>query len=128
MAALKSDNVSKEQLIDVLTKMNKKVKVLSTVKNQLTERCENLQSRQDKLLHFVKEDILNGTVDDTIPTTTAADGSADNNDVDKLIQGLQNAWHKHEEQQHMNLSTIQAEFVRLQQEQQQQHSSSTATD
>ena len=57
-----SDNVSKEELLDVLQKMNKKVKVLTSQRTQLAERCKAAETDKARLLTLLQEEILNGDV------------------------------------------------------------------
>ena len=48
-------NASKEELVEVLQKMNKKVKALSALRAQLTDKLQKTELERDKLVIFSKE-------------------------------------------------------------------------
>jgi len=103
MAQLKSDNVSKEDLLEILQKMNRKVKALSTIRQQLTEKVEAAESDKARLKALVVDEILNGV--------QLQEGQ------DEVIQ-LQAAWRQVDEQNALNLQQLQSEFQVLRMEQQ----------
>ena len=91
-ATAASDNVSKKDLMEILGKMNKKVKVLSLQRQQLTEKVTTLQTEKDGILKLVQDEILNCPADST------------------EIPALQAAWRQQEEQAALTLSAMQSEF------------------
>ena len=96
----KISEYSREQLIDVLQKMNKKVKVLNAKQEQLQKSTDMALEEKERLIQLVKDEILNGDVQMK-------------GNQDPVLQ-LQAAWRKIDEQNALNLSNLQAEFARLQ--------------
>jgi hypothetical protein len=96
MSQLKSDNASKEDLMDILQKMNKKVKALSTLRLQLTERAETAESEKARFAALLQDEILNGAV-------TVQEGQ------DEVLQ-YQAAWRAQDEEKSMALQQLQTEF------------------
>ena len=90
------DNVSKEELLDVLQKMNKKVKALSALRLTLTERVQVAETDKERLLNLVKHEILNDNV--------AIDEGQDE------IEQLQKAWRVTDEQNSLTLQELQNEY------------------
>jgi len=60
LSQLKSDNVSKEDLLEILPKMNRKVKALTTLRQQLTDKVESAESEKARLKALLVDEILNG--------------------------------------------------------------------
>ena len=52
------DSVSKEELMAILQKMNKRVKALSTLRATLIERVKDTETDKNRLLKLVKTEIL----------------------------------------------------------------------
>lgn len=52
------DDVSKEELLDILTKMNKRVKALNSVRLQLQEKFTKIENDNLRLMSLLKEEIL----------------------------------------------------------------------
>ena len=96
LTSLKSGDVSKEELLEILQKLNKKVKALSIIRQQLTERCETAEKDKERLKSLVVEEILNGAVD----------LQAEN---DEVLQ-LQQAWRKFDEEKALTLQQLHQEF------------------
>lgn len=108
LAALQSENVTKAELLDILQKMNKKVKVLTAVRQQLTTQMEAEKASKASLVALVQEEMLQ-QLDGS--SRVAADDP-------NLLPQLQSAWRAAEEQNALTLQTLQSEFQRVQQEQQ----------
>ena len=53
-------NATKEELIEVLQRMNKKVKALSALRTQLTEKAQEAEKERDKLVVLLTEHVLAG--------------------------------------------------------------------
>ena len=96
IASKSPDNVSKEELLDVLQKMNKKVKALTSQRTQLAERCKAAESDKLRLLTLVREEILNDDVN-------IEDG------VDQIEQ-LKVAWRAADERNSLALQELQNEY------------------
>jgi hypothetical protein len=97
------NGVSREELLEVLNKMNKKVKVLSMQKQQLLEQNRAAQEAKDRIRTFVVEEILNGG-----PPGFSEEG---NNEED--VRQLQLAWRAQDEQNSLALQQLQSEFQKL---------------
>jgi hypothetical protein len=92
---------SSTELTEVLQKMNKKVKVLTVIRQQLTAKVDAVEAEKQQLLALVTEEILNGF-------TVAPD-------QDPVLQ-LQAAWRRRDEQHSLALQQLQSEFQSLQQQ------------
>jgi chromosome segregation ATPase len=97
---LKSDEYSKEYLMEMMQKMNKKIKALTLLRQQLTERVETVEADKQQLQTLVVEEILNGAVEPT----------------DDVAQ-LRTAWRQLDEQNALNLQQLQAEFQKTSRQQ-----------
>ncbi len=53
-------NASREELMEILQKMNKKVKALSTLRSQLTEKAQAAEQDRDKLIQIFQKEVLDG--------------------------------------------------------------------
>jgi hypothetical protein len=99
-------NASKEELVEVLQKMNKKVKALSALRAQLTEKVQAAEQERDTLLTLFKEQVLQGM--DTTTTTTM--------DPEKSqIEQLQDLWKKKDQQNKQQLESLQSQMNALMQ-------------
>ncbi|GKZ00025.1 hypothetical protein MPSEU_000955900 [Mayamaea pseudoterrestris] len=117
LASLKSDSVSKEDLLEILQKLNKKVKALSIMRTQLTEKCETVEREKTRLKELVVDEILNGAVD-----LSSLGDEASN--VDEVLQ-IQLAWRRLDEEKQMSLQQLQQEFQKMALAQQQTSESSS---
>jgi hypothetical protein len=93
------DNVSKEELLDVLQKMNRKVKALTSQRTQLAERCKAAETDRTRLLTLIQDEILNGDV-------SLEEGK------DQIAQ-LQVAWRAADERNSMALQSLQNEYKKV---------------
>jgi len=93
------ENVSKEELLDVLQKMNKKVKALTSQRTQLAERCKAAETDKSRLLNLVQEEILNGDVN----------LEAGKDQIDQLLV----AWRAADERNSLALQELQAEYKKV---------------
>lgn len=97
VAPMKSpENISKEELLDVLQKMNKKVKALTSLRTQLADRVKAAEADKERLMNLVKDEILSGEV-------TLEDGQ-------DPVEQLQKAWHQVDERNSLALQGLQAEY------------------
>jgi chromosome segregation ATPase len=108
------DGVSREELLEVLQKMNKKVKVLSLQKQQLVEQHREALLAKDRIRALVVDEILNGGPPGlrSPPSGNSGqigDGSSNEDDV----RQLQAAWRAQDEQNSLALQQIQSEFQKL---------------
>ena len=95
-------NATREELVDVLQKMNKKVKALSALRTQLAEKAQAAEQERDTLLVLFKEDVLKG-MDQLVL------------DPEKpQMQQLQDLWKKKDEQNKQQLDNLQAQMQALQ--------------
>jgi len=90
------DNVSREELLEVLQKMNKKVKALTGLRTQLADRVKSAESDKKRLFDLVTEEILGGAVD-----------IKDNEDQ---VNQLQKAWRDVDERNSLALQQLQNEY------------------
>jgi DNA repair exonuclease SbcCD ATPase subunit len=90
------ENISKEELLDVLQKMNKKVKSLTVIRTQLSDRVKAAELDNERLMNLVKEEILSGEVE-------IEDGK-------DPVEQLQRAWHQVDERNSLALQGLQAEY------------------
>ena len=90
------ENISKEELLDVLQKMNKKMKTFSAQRTQLAERLKATEGEKDRLLKLVKDEILSGDVELT------KDGDT--------VQQLERAWRVVDERNSLALQELQKEY------------------
>ena len=96
LATKSPDNVTKEELLDVLQKMNKKVKALSALRTSLTDRVKVAETDRERLVALVKHEILN----DNVPIDAEKDE----------IEQLQVAWRAADEQNSLALQELQNEY------------------
>ncbi|GAX09877.1 hypothetical protein FisN_11Lh142 [Fistulifera solaris] len=101
----KAESVEKSELLEILQKMNKKVKALTVIRQQLTTKVESLETDKARLKSLVTDEILNGMVDVK-------------EDQDEVLQ-LQAAWRQVDEQNALNLQHLQNEFLNFRQQSQQ---------
>lgn len=94
-----ADNVDKKDLVEMLQKMNKKVKALSMIRQQLLTKLESVETEKDRLRLLIVDEILNGTVHLR-------------DDEDEVMQ-LQSAWRQVDEQNALALQQLQNEFQLL---------------
>ena len=97
LAPMKSpENISKEELLDVLQKMNKKVKALTALRTQLADRVKSAEVDKERLMKLMTDEILGGEV-------AIQDG-------EDPVQQLQKAWHQVDERNSLALQELQAEY------------------
>lgn len=95
----------KKELLELLQKMNKKVKALTMIRQQLTDQVESVSAEKRSLETLVAEEILNGV---SVQLDQA------------IVPQLQAAWRQQDEQNSLALQQLQKEFQILQQQQQSQ--------
>jgi len=103
-----ADGHTKEELLQVLQKMNKKVKALSALRQQLTERVETSEAQKARLMNLVKEEILQSA-----PIEVEEEGADE-------IDQIQTAWRQVDENNQLTLQTLQSEFKKLAMEHQEE--------
>mmetsp|Transcript_7864 Transcript_7864/g.12120 ORF Transcript_7864/g.12120 Transcript_7864/m.12120 type:complete len:1142 (+) Transcript_7864:80-3505(+) len=91
-----AQNCTRDELVDLLSKLNKKVKLLTALKSQLTERAENSEKNLERITGFVKHEILQGA------------GSL-GDEIDE-ISAIQSAWRYIDEQRSLTLQQLQNEY------------------
>lgn len=91
-------NAEKKDLLELLQKMNKKVKALTVIRQQLTTKVEQTEHEKNSLLNLVAEEILNG-----------AQVSGDD-----VVPQLRKAWQEQDEQNNLTLQQLQKEFQKIQ--------------
>lgn len=117
LSARNPDDVSKEELLEILKKMNGRVKVLSQSRTQLAEKVKSIESDKDRLLALLKNEILDeGVIAEAIEKVTKLtsqqqqqqkeDGAGT---VDEIII-LQTAWRDADERNQLQLQHIQNEY------------------
>ena len=121
------EEVSKEELLDILQKMNKRVKALSALRVTLTERVKSSEKDRSRLLDFVKEEVLTradveeASVAAAEKNTQIAAKQAEHSDgmggsghrkIDEIGM-LQMAWRAADERNAMSLQAIQSEYKNL---------------
>lgn len=107
----KAENVDKSELLEILQKMNKKVKALTVIRQQLTTKVESLETDKARLKSLVTDEILNGMVDFK-------------ENQDEVLQ-LQAAWRQVDEQNALNLQHLQNEFQNFRKQSEQQGDSAS---
>lgn len=97
LAPMKSpENISKEELLDVLQKMNKKVKALTALRTQLADRVKAAEVDKERLMKLMTDEILGGEV--------AIQEGQD------PVEQLQKAWYQVDERNSLALQELQAEY------------------
>ena len=96
------EHVEKKDLVELLQKMNKKVKALTVIRQQLTAKVEAEQQEKMRLQTLVVDEILNGGV------TLQPEGD--------VAAQLQAAWRQQDEQHNLMLQQLQKEFQQAQQQ------------
>ena len=130
LASRNPDSVSKEELLEILHKMNKKVKALSQLRAALTDRVKSAEGDKARLLEMMKKEIL--TEVDLVEAAQKAavqnaesahrmaegdatggnDGKEENFQNVKIdeISMLQLAWRAADERNQMALQQLQNEY------------------
>jgi chromosome segregation ATPase len=97
-------NASKEELIDVLKKMNTRVKGLTALREKLTERAEAAEKSNQRIIAFLKEELLkenpNYTMNENQP------------EMDQLLD----AWKQKDQLNRQALEALRGEMKQLQQQ------------
>jgi hypothetical protein len=112
LASRDPSSVSKEELIEILQKMNKRVKALAAVKMQLVDRVKTAEDYKSRLVELVKNEILNN-VDLEAEFGTQQDKSVrqgdKSEDMDE-IKMIQMAWRAIDERNQLALQQLQNEY------------------
>ena len=90
------ENITKEELLDVLQKMNKKVKALTALRTQLADRVKAAEVDKERLMKLMTDEILGGEV--------AIQEGQD------PVEQLQKAWYQVDERNSLALQELQAEY------------------
>ena len=116
LSARNPDDVSKEELLEILKKMNGRVKALSQSRTQLAEKVKSIESDKDRLLALLKNEILDeGVIAEAVEKVTKLtsqqqqpqkEGGAE---VDEIFI-LQTAWRDADERNQLQLQHIQNEY------------------
>eukprot|EP00970_Alexandrium_tamarense_P010010 scaffold1990_cov196-Alexandrium_tamarense.AAC.9 len=112
------NDVSKEELLEILKKMNTRVKTLSQSRIQLADKVQTAERDKARLLALVKGEIV-GEADyeeakDRLETMRQSqggnkDGSSSGGEPDEIMV-LQSAWRNADERHQLNLQHIQNEY------------------
>jgi hypothetical protein len=97
--APRTDSVEKTEVLEMMKKMNQKMKLLSNIRQQLTEKFEKAEKEKLELRNMVVDDILHGCVH--------IDESKDE------IMQLRSAWRQIDEKNSMALQQLQNEFIKF---------------
>lgn len=112
LASRDPSSVSKEELIEILQKMNKRVKALAAVKMQLVDRVKTVEDDKSRLVELVKSEILNN-VDLEAEFGTQQDKSVQQGDKSEdmdEIKMIQMAWRAIDERNQLALQQLQNEY------------------
>ena len=104
--------VEQKDLIELLQKMNHKVKTLTAIRHQLTEQVTTLTNEKQQIRTFLHHEILNET-DEEVPSPG---DTSSNHEPQTMLTQLQMAWRQQEEQHQASIQMLQKEFQKLQQE------------
>ena len=124
LASRDPDSVSKEELLDILQKMNKRVKALSALRATLIERVKVAEGDKNRLLTLMKNEVLsNVDLEDASKraeaknaekASKAVDAEVDPNDSEEAkideIAVIQLAWREADERNQMALQQLQSEY------------------
>jgi len=97
MEEAKKESIEKTELLDVLQKMNRKVKALTQIRQQLTQKVEKSEDDRRLLREFVVHEILNGMVKEEAPS-------------EDEVHALRSAWRKFDEERSLAIQHLQSEF------------------
>ena len=98
---------SKQELVEVLTKMNKKVKALSALRTQLQDKLQTTENERDKL----KSLVINSSVMTKRPTPLVnndENGDGNTNLVELSVENLSKMWKEMEMQEEQELLHLKA--------------------
>lgn len=109
------DDVSKEELMEVLKKMNTRVKALSTSRAQLTEKVQKAERDKLRLINLVKNEIV-GEADyneafqkmEKLTNQSNAANNAEATPDEVMI--LQSAWRTADERNQLNIQQLSNEY------------------
>eukprot|EP00978_Attheya_sp_CCMP212_P000888 scaffold1905_cov48-Attheya_sp.AAC.4 len=104
LAARKPEDVSKEELLDILQKMNKRVKGLTMIRTQLTERVTKAEADRGELVKFFREEVV--SPQDLEDATNSIPDEKETNGVEVL----QRAWRAADERSSLTLQHLQNEY------------------
>lgn len=130
LASRDPSSVSKEELIEILQKMNKRVKALAAVKMQLVERVKAVEDDKSRLVDLVKNEILSN-VDlkevfrknqESINITKSQSASQSDKSGEEMdeIKMIQLAWRAADERNQLSLQQLQNEYKAVSMEYQEQ--------
>ena len=120
------EEVSKEELLDILQKMNKRVKALSALRITLTDRVKSSEKDRSRLVEFLKDEVLTPADIEEASIAAAeknaqiaskqaesADGVVPNAQRFDEIGVLEMAWRAVDERNSLSLQAIQSEYKNL---------------
>eukprot|EP00985_Skeletonema_marinoi_P002251 scaffold910_cov111-Skeletonema_marinoi.AAC.3 len=119
LSARSPEDVSKEELLEILKKMNTRVKSLSQSRLQLAEKVKQSDTERERLVQLLRREVLD-EVDyeearkkmvDALQNAKEGidDGNGSNNGPDEVLI-LQMAWRASDERHQLNLQHIQNEY------------------
>ena len=105
------ESVSKEELLEILSKMNKKVKALAQLRAALTDRVKAAESDKERLMDIMKKEVLND-MDLEEAAQKAASSSSNTKEGEALdeISLIQLAWRAVDERNQFALQHLQNEY------------------
>lgn len=128
LASRSPEDVSKEELLDILQKMNKRVKALSALRVTLTDRVKSSEKDRSRLVEFLKNEVLTpadveeASVEAAKKNKQIAEKQAERADTDIVFPSmhkldeigmLQMAWRAVDERNSLSLQAIQSEYKTL---------------
>jgi len=130
LASRDPSSVSKEELIEILQKMNQRVKALAAVKMQLVERVKAVEDDKSRLVDLVKNEILSN-VDleeefrknqESINRTKSQSAPQNGKSGEEMdeIKMIQLAWRAADERNQLSLQQLQNEYKAVSMEYQEQ--------
>jgi chromosome segregation ATPase len=111
LASRDPNSVSKEELIEILQKMNKRVKALAAVKIQLIDRVKVVENEKSRLVDLVKNEILsNVDLEAELSKKKKSLQQSDKSEDMDEIKMFQLAWRAADERNQLALQQLQNEY------------------
>ena len=105
------DSVSKEELLEILSKMNKKVKTLAQLRAALTDRVKAAESDKARLMDIMKKEVLNEMdLEEAAQKAATSTGGKEQGEAVDEITLIQLAWRAADERNQYALQHLQNEY------------------